>query len=54
MSRGSERIDNLLDSFVRTVVSDFKLTVWTEFKVRLVVEAAIRDRSAEPFMKEQK
>jgi hypothetical protein len=54
MSRGSEDIDNLLDGFVGAVVGGFKLAVWTVFKVRLVVEAAIRDGSAEPFMEEQK
>ena len=53
MSRSSEHINNLLDSFVGAVVGDFKLAVWTVFKVRLVVEAAIRDRSADPFMEEQ-
>lgn len=54
MSRGSEHIDNLLDGFVSAVTGGFKLAVWTVFKVRLVVEAAIRDGSAEPFMEEQK
>ena len=42
-----------LDGFVGAVVGGFKLAVWT-FKVGLVVEAAIRDGSAEPFMEEQK
>ena len=42
-----------LDGFVGVVVGGLKLAVWT-FKVGLVVEAAIRDGSAEPFMKEQK
>jgi hypothetical protein len=54
MLRSSEHIDDLLDGFVSTVVGDFKLAVWTVFRVRLVVEAAIRDRPAEPFMEEQK
>ena len=49
MSRGSEHVDNMLDGFVGAMVGDFKLAVWTVFKVRLVVEAAIRDGSAEPF-----
>jgi len=53
MSRGSEHVDNLLDGFVGAVVGGFKLAVWTVFKVRLVLEAAVRDRSAEPFMEEQ-
>jgi hypothetical protein len=54
MLRSSEHIDDLLDGFVSAVVGGFKLAVWTVFKVRLVVEAAIRDRPAEPFMEEQK
>ena len=54
MSRGSEHVDNLLDGFVGAVVGGFKLAVWTVFKVWLVMEAAIRDGSTEPFMEEQK
>ena len=53
ISRGSEHVDNLLDGFVGAVVGGFKLAAWTVFKVRLVLEAAVRDRSAEPFMEEQ-
>jgi hypothetical protein len=49
-----EHVDNLLDGFVGAVVGGFKLAVWTVFKVWLVMEAAIRDGSAEPFMEEQK
>jgi hypothetical protein len=45
---------HLLDGFVGAVVGGFKLAVWTVFKVWLVMEAAIRDGSAEPFMEEQK
>ena len=54
MSRGSEHVDNLLDGFVGAVIGGFKLAVWTVFKVWLVMEAAIRDGAAEPFMEEQK
>ena len=50
----AEHMDNFLDGFVGAVVGGFKLAVWTVFKVWLVMEAAIRDRSAEPFMEEQK
>ena len=53
MSRGSEHVDNLLDGFVSAVIGGFKLAVWKVFKVRLVLEAAVRDRPAEPFMEEQ-
>ena len=54
MSCGGEYIDNLLDGFVGAVVGGFKLAVGTVFKVGLVMEAAIGERSAEPFMEEQK
>ena len=54
MSRGSEHVDNLLDGFVGAVVSNFKLAVGTVFQVGPVVEAAIGERSAEPFMEEEK
>ena len=50
MSRGSEHVDNLLDGVVGAVVGG---TVWTVVGVRAVVEAAVGDRSAEPFMEEQ-
>jgi hypothetical protein len=43
-----------LDGFVGAVVSGFKLAVGTVFKVGLVVEAAVGERSAQPFMEEQK
>jgi hypothetical protein len=54
MSRSSEHIDNLLNGFVSAVVGGFELTVWRVVGIRAVVEAAVGDRSAEPFMKEQK
>ena len=54
MSRGSEHVDNLLDGFVGAVVCGFELAIWTVVRIRAVVEAAVGDRSAEPFMEEQK
>jgi hypothetical protein len=49
-----EHIDNLLDGFVGAVVHGFELAIWTVVGIRVVVEAAVGDRSAEPFMEEQK
>ncbi len=46
MSRGSEHIDDLLDGFVGAVVGGFQPAVWA------VVEAAVGERPAEPFMEE--
>ena len=54
MLRGSEHIDDFLDGFVGAVVGGFELAVWTVAGIRAVVEAAVGDRSAEPFMEEQK
>ena len=55
MSRGNEHIDNLLDGFVGAVVSGFELAIGTVVSGSgPVVEAAIGERSAEPFMEEQK
>jgi hypothetical protein len=54
MLRGSEYIDNFLDGFVGAVVRGFELAIWTVVGIRAVVEAAVGDRSAEPFMEEQK
>ena len=54
MSCGGEYIDNLLDGFVGAVVCGFELAIWTVVRIRAVVEAAVGDRSTEPFMEEQK
>ena len=54
MSCGGEYIDNLLDGFVGAMVCGFELAIWTVVRIRAVVEAAVGDRSAEPFMEEQK
>jgi len=51
---GSEHIDNLLDGFVSAVVGGLESTVWSVVGIRAVMEAAVGDRSAEPFMEEQK
>ena len=54
MSRGSEQIDDVLDGLVGAVVGGFELAVWTVLGIRAVVEAAVGERSAEPFMEEEK
>ena len=53
MSRSSEHIDNPLNGFVGAVVGGFEATVWRVVGIRAVVEAAVGDRPAEPFMEEQ-
>ena len=50
---GGEQIDDILDGFVGAVIGGFELAVWLVFGVRLVVEAAVGERSAEALMKEQ-
>src|SRR3984893_16946940 len=54
MSRCGEEIDDVLDGFVGAVVCGFELAVGTVVGVRAVVEAAVGERSAQPFMEEQK
>ena len=53
-SRGGEQIDDVLDGLVGAVVGGFELAVWAMLRVRTVVEAAVGERSAEPFVEEQK
>ena len=52
MSRSSEHIDNPLNGFVGAVVGGFEATVWRVVGIWAVVEAAVGDRPAEPFMEE--
>jgi hypothetical protein len=49
----SEHIDNPLNGFVDAVVGGFEATVWRVVGIRAVVEAAVGDRPAEPFVEEQ-
>ena len=52
-SRGSQQIDNVLDGGVGLVVSGFEFAVGAVRWVGLVLEAAIGQRAAEPFVEEQ-
>ncbi len=52
MSRGSEQIDDVLNGFVGAVVGGFEPAVWAVVGVRAVMEAAVGERPAEPFMEE--
>ena len=54
MSGCGEEIDDFFDGFVGAVVGGFELAVGTVLGVRAVVEAAVGERSAQPFMEEQK
>ena len=46
--------DDLLDGFVGAVVGGFELTGRLVIGVGVVVEAAVGERAAEPFVEEQK
>src|SRR6478672_10612251 len=52
-SRGGEQIDDVLDGLVGAVVGGFESAVWAMLRVRTVVEAAVGERSAQPFMEQQ-
>ena len=53
MSRGEE-IDDLLNSFIGAVVGGFELAGGLVMGVGAVMEAAVGERTAEPFVEEQK
>ena len=50
---GGEQIDDLLDGFVGAVVGGFELAGRLVMGIRAVVKAAVGERAAEPFVKEQ-
>src|SRR5580693_3499494 len=50
---GGEQIDDLLDGFVGAVVGSFELAGRRVMGVGAVVKAAVGERAAEPFVKEQ-
>ena len=52
-SRGKQ-IDDLLDGFVGAVICGFQFTLRLVTGDRTVVEAAVGERTAEPFVEEQK
>ena len=53
VSSGREQIDDLLDGFIGTMVSQFEAAVRTVLGVRTMVETAIGQWAAQPLMEEQ-
>ena len=51
---GGKQIDDLLDGFVGAVICGLQFTVWLVTGDRAVVEAAVGERTAEPFVEEEK
>ena len=51
---GGKQIDDLLDGFVGAVICGFQFTVWLVMGDRAVVEAAVSERTTEPFVEEEK
>jgi hypothetical protein len=53
-SSGGEQIDDFLDRFVGMMVGRFEPAVGSVLGSRLMMEAAVGEGSAQPFMKEEK
>ena len=53
-SRCGEQIDDILDGLVGAVIGGFESAVWAMLRVWSVVEAAVGEGSAQPFVEEQK
>jgi len=51
---GGKQIDDVLDGFVGAVISSFQFAVWLVTGDGAVVEAAVGERTAEPFVEEEK
>ena len=51
---GGKEIDDLLNGFVGAVICGLQFTVWLVTGDRAVVEAAVGERTAEPFVEEEK
>ena len=51
---GGKQIDDLLDGFVGAVICGLQFTAWLMTSDRAVVEAAVGERTAEPFVEEEK
>ena len=51
---GGKQIDDLLDGFVGAVICGFQFTVRLVTGDRAVVEAAVGERTTEPFVEEEK
>ena len=50
---GGKQIDDLLDGFVGAVICGLQFTAWLMTSDRAVVEAAVGERTAEPFVEEE-
>ena len=51
---GGKQIDDLLNGFVGAVICGFQFTVWLMTGDGAVVEAAVGERTAKPFVEEEK
>ena len=49
----SEKLDDIFDGFVGAVIGEFETAVGPVLGIGPVVETAVGERSAEPFMEEQ-
>ena len=53
VSSGGEQIDDLLDCCIGTMVGGLEATVGSMSKIGLMVEAAVGEGPAQPFVKEE-
>src|SRR5271167_1308465 len=53
-SSSGKHVDDLLNGFVGSVICGFQFTVWLVTGDGAVVEAAVGERTAEPFVEEEK
>ncbi len=53
-SAGGKQIDDLLDCFAGTVICGLQFAVWLGTLDRAVVEAAVAERTAQPYVEEEK
>jgi hypothetical protein len=47
-------LDDILDGFVGTVIGGFEVAVGPVLRIGAMVEAAVGERPAQPFMEEQR
>ena len=53
MSSGDEQIDDVLDCYIGTMVGGLEAAVGSMSSIGLMVEAAVGEGSAQPFVKEE-
>ena len=53
MSSGGEQIDDFLDCCIGTMIGSLKAAVGSMAGIGLMVEAAVGEGSAQPFVKEE-